>query len=88
MEVMRIVGKGRIVGKTSSHWIIDRDGVDIFIPLDNMIPSRPEIGLSGILTYEYRRSSSMVNCFRAEDDPLVAEGQAIKETARQRPAIE
>jgi len=72
MEVMRIVGKGRIIGKTSSHWIVDRDGIELFISLSNMVSTHTAIGQTGILTYEYRRSSSMVNCFRAEDDPLVS----------------
>ena len=74
MESMRIVGKGRIIGKTSSHWIIDRDGVDLFIDLTNMILYLPSIGQIGVLTYEYRRLSSMVNCFRAENDPQVSDG--------------
>jgi len=72
MDVMRIVGKGRIIGETSSHWIIDRDGTTLFISLTDMIAIQPSIGQMGYLTYEYRRSSSMVNCFRAENDPQLS----------------
>lgn len=71
MGELRIVGRGRITRKLDELWVIDRDGTLVYIATMHMLVPAPAVGGEGYLTYEYQRSSALVNCFRALDDPLI-----------------
>ena len=83
MEGLRIVGQGIVAEKGQNYWCIDRDGVMIYIDDRNMMDKNPAVGNVGFLTYEYRNSAAMVNCFRSHDDPSVKDGLSTRENAPQ-----
>lgn len=69
MAHLRIVGKGKLTGRSGVYWRVDTENGDVLICEDNMKIEAPREGEAVALTHEYGRNGLIVTCCRSADEP-------------------